>query len=96
MSRYIDADALKNKVLEWMPPDPCGIAEREHPIETDIVVSLIMEVEDAPSIDIVRCKECKHKSNGYEFMWCDHEHGMDMVKPDDFCSHGVKKGADDE
>ena len=48
------------------------------------------DIETAPSIDIVRCKECKHKSNGHEFMWCDHEHGMDMVKPDDFCSYGER------
>ena len=56
MSRYIDADALKDKVLKWMPPDPCGIEEREYPLETDIVASLIMEIEEAPTINIVRQK----------------------------------------
>ena len=41
--RLIDADVLKEKVLEWMPNDPCGIEEKEFPFETDIVASLMME-----------------------------------------------------
>lgn len=48
--RLIDADRLKEKVLEWLPSDPCGIEEKEHPIETDIVVSLMMEIEEAPTV----------------------------------------------
>ena len=49
--RTIDADALKRKVLEWMPSDPCGIGEREFPFEADIVASLMMEIEEAPTIE---------------------------------------------
>lgn len=49
--RLIDADKLKKKVLMWMPSDPCGIAEKERPIETDIAVSLMMEIEEAPTIE---------------------------------------------
>lgn len=49
--RTIDADALKSKVLEWMPSDPCGIEEKEFPFETDIVASLMMEIEEAPTIE---------------------------------------------
>jgi hypothetical protein len=56
--RLIDADELKKEVLKWMPSDPCGIEEKEHPFETNIVVSLMMEIEDAPSIDICFCEEC--------------------------------------
>lgn len=48
--RLIDADALESKVLEWMPPDPCGREEKEYPFETDIVASLMMEIEEAPTI----------------------------------------------
>lgn len=50
--RLIDADRLKGKVLEWMPSGPCGIEEKEIPFETDIVVSLMMEIEEAPSIEV--------------------------------------------
>lgn len=49
--RLIDADVLKEKVLEWMPNDPCGIEEKEFSFETDIVASLMMEIEDAPTIE---------------------------------------------
>ena len=48
--RLIDADKLKKEVLMWMPSDPCGIAEKEHPIDTDIVVSLMIEIEEAPTV----------------------------------------------
>lgn len=51
MPRLIDADALKIKVLKWMPSDPCGIEEREFPFEADIVASLMMEIEEAPTIE---------------------------------------------
>ena len=54
--RPIDADVLKEKVLEWMPNDPCGIEEKEFPFETDIVVSLMMEIEEAPTIEPERKK----------------------------------------
>ena len=49
--RAIDADALKRKVVEWMPCDLCGIEEREFSFEADIVVSLMMEIEEAPTIE---------------------------------------------
>lgn len=52
--RLIDADALEHKVLEWMPPNPCGREEKEYPFETDIVASLMMEIEEAPTIDADR------------------------------------------
>jgi hypothetical protein len=54
--RLIDADRLKGKVLEWMPSDPCGIEEKEFPFETDIAVSLMMEIEEAPTIEPERQK----------------------------------------
>lgn len=50
MSRLIDADELKKNVLKWMPSDPCGKEEKEFPFETDICVSMIMEIDEAPTI----------------------------------------------
>lgn len=49
-ARLIDAKELRNNVLKWLPPDPCGIEEREYPFETDICVSMVMEIDDAPTI----------------------------------------------
>ena len=48
--RPIDADKLKKCVLKWLPKDPCGIAEKEMPFETDICVSMLMEIDDQPTI----------------------------------------------
>ena len=89
--RLIDADKLKEEILKWLPSDPCGIAEKEHPIETDIVVSLMMEIEEAPSIDIVRCGECIHNGSfdtDCPFGWKDGE--WNMPKPCDYCSYGER------
>ena len=48
--RLVDADALRESVLKWLPHDPYGVEENEHPYETDICVSMLMEIEDAPTI----------------------------------------------
>ena len=48
--RLIDADALRESVLKWLPHDPCGVEENEYPYETDICVSMLMEIEDAPTV----------------------------------------------
>ena len=48
--RLGDLDALRESVLKWLPPDPCGVEEKERPYETDICVSILMEIEDAPTI----------------------------------------------
>ena len=48
--RAIDADELKKCVLKWLPRDPCGIEEREMPFETDICVSMLMEIDEQPTI----------------------------------------------
>ena len=60
--RPIDADKLKKCVLKWLPKDPCGIEEKEMPFETDICVSMLMEIDEQPTIqpEIIYCKDCKH------------------------------------
>ena len=45
-------------------------------------------IDSAPSIDIVRCKECKHIYT----MDCAFYEVGDNVKPDDFCSYGEREG----
>ena len=97
--RLIDADALSKSVLEWLPSDPCGRPEAEHPFETDICVSMLMEIEDAPTIDaveVVRCKDCAHYNggeveDGYDKCW----YHWTAVEASDYCSYGVR-GEDGE
>ena len=52
MSRYTDANALKKQVES---------PYTEYPIMIQIRKALKDFIDDAPSIDIVRCKECKHR-----------------------------------
>ena len=50
-------------------------------------------IDSAPSIDIVFCKECKHRYNDgwIEPRWtCDYLKDM-RLKDDDFCSYGERK-----
>lgn len=48
--RLIDADELKKCVLKWLQQDPCGREEKEFPFETDICVSMLMEIDEQPTI----------------------------------------------
>lgn len=56
-------------------------------------------LRDAPSIDIVRCKECRHRVveeqswseyNEYCDLWCDGNGYWASVNADDFCSYGER------
>ena len=53
---------------------------------------MIDRINEAPSIDIVRCKECKHWHKKDDLTYCgrvDYGYGY---KPDDFCSYGEREG----
>ena len=64
--RLIDADELKKCVLRWLPQDPCGKEEKEMPFETDICVSMLMEIDEQPTIqpEIIYCKDCVKHNKG--------------------------------
>ena len=86
MSRYIDADALK-KDVEDFPNCYNGWSD------TYDKAFIIGAIEEQPSIDIVRCKECKHRYNDgwIEPRWtCDYLKDM-RLKDDDFCSYGERR-----
>ena len=56
MSRYIDADAVKNIIRSGVSTDT--EADQEYVCE---------RIDEAPSIDIVRCRECKYFKQGVRF-----------------------------
>jgi hypothetical protein len=66
---------------------PCGYCEGYDECQK--------EVDEAPSIDIVFCEECKHweESQYYpEFMVCTYVLGATFTRQhDDFCSRGERK-----
>ena len=88
--RLIDADELMEKVKKWLPSDPCGREEKEFPFETDICVSMLMEIAEAPTeVELVRCKDCKYF---YEDIGiCDNTDALVYPTADGFCSYGERK-----
>ena len=84
MSRYIDADALKSWIDEYV-----SVFKKSDKVEIKGYIS------HQPSIDIVRCGECKWgKPYSDKQLECD-ALGLGGLKfPDDFCSYGERK--DDE
>ena len=66
MSRYIDADAVITAIAEFNKYED----ELEYPYASDDLEEYKDDarllIEDAPSIDIVRCKECKWASPNKE------------------------------
>ena len=82
MSRYIDADATRDLLIKSI----------------SLTNGIDTALKDAPSIDIVRCKECKHREkypcNEIEFYECSHLrlYGTKVGVEDDwFCADGERK-----
>ena len=87
MMRPVDADAIYNKALE---------NHQKGKIEDWEFDSIINYLDGAPTIntvEIVYCKDCKHKvrtdANG--IVICSEEHGMHCPTENDFCSCGERK-----
>lgn len=83
MSRWIDADALIAFLDEW----------KKSPNNDDSSVDLVNHfqgiIRTTPSIDIVRCKECKYwTSDGGALMGCGHTEFV--TSGDDYCSYGER------
>ena len=77
MNRWIDAKWLKNRVHDVLLANGAvhGCVDK-------------LDLIEAPSIDIVRCGECKHYKLKGACMRLDRR--MLAVRPDDFCSYGSR------
>jgi predicted PolB exonuclease-like 3'-5' exonuclease len=74
MSRYIDAEWLKELYKPY-----ASFNGKEYSVP---IGAILANIDDAPSIDIVRCRECKwNASDGCFFSTADRT-------LDDFCSYG--------
>lgn len=79
----IDADAL-----EYLPLiASCGNGKYN-----TVKVLYERDIENAPTVDIVRCCECKYlKQNRVTGShWCDRRADKVIVIPDDYCSFGER------
>ena len=77
--KLIDADAIKDKAWK-AESEACFYALED-------VVS-VTDIDEAPSIDIVRCGECKYWSEKacHKFL------ATHPSNADDFCSYGEREG----
>jgi len=89
MSKYIDAEWIRNVYADF-----------EHYENRDDwttpIANVLAVIDDAPSIDIVRCSECKwyedpeHKIFENCVKWKE-SHGIILpIKPNDSCSYGER------
>lgn len=83
MSRYIEAEWIRNVYADFN--DYNGRDDWTTPIANVLAV-----IDDTPSIDIVRCKECKYKDMEICPMYKLVVAGV--RKYDDFCSYGEREG----
>ena len=83
MSRYIDTKWLEDNAKEYS----LGYYDYD---EYAVPLSAL---DSAPSIDIVRCRECKHWCKGDEvYGICYRCPNTRQMKADDFCSYGEREG----
>ena len=78
--RLIDADALEDKAKQYS----LGYYE-----EDEWAVPF-KEITSAPSIDIVRCQDCKHWV--YNFNGCARNPCTEPWYATDFCNYGEREG----
>ena len=88
--RLIDADAWWKAVQKHYTDGDCADDDRyELGINVGITKSRNVMMS-APSIDIVRCKDCKYwVSDGGALMICDIH--KDPTVPDHYCSYGEEE-----
>ena len=89
MSRYIDADALKENCYKQM--DELMESTSEHlSAEALSLLCGFTLIDSAPSIDIVRCQDCKYWV--YNFNGCSRNPCTEPWYATDFCSYGEREG----
>ena len=85
MSRYIEAEWLKEL---YKPYESYNGKELAVPIG-----AILANIDDAPSIDIVRCKKCKYRKHRVDFQndYCI-QHSKVLYSTDGYCSWGEREG----
>ena len=83
MSRWIDADVLISKYIDT------DIEKFSNSDVKIVLENLKQNILKAPSIDIVRCSECRHWNS--ETNGCKRNPSVEAWRADDFCSYGERR-----
>lgn len=91
MSKYRDTDEVLEQIRKKL-----GIKSLDYLLEAER--QIVDAIQSAPSIDIVRCKDCKYWHDHITTTWCSRgaelrpqESGWIKRNPDDYCSYGDRK-----
>ena len=84
--RLIDADVLTERLNNAIE---CG---RRADMPTLELEAVLVDVQNAPSIDIVRCAECKYWRNTDAEKIPTASIACGNMHADDFCSYGEREG----
>jgi hypothetical protein len=93
MSRWIDAEYCEDFFDRWE-----SRVKNAEPVTIDVVQNTRTLLRDAPSIDIVRCKECKwlrycETEDLDLYLDCDKPDGGGIPQSEEwFCADGERKG----
>lgn len=106
MARYIDADKLSEKVWNSQHDNPHidGRTRQNHHNEHNHFLRMIYDEPTADVVEVVRCKDCKHRetvccpmySEEYQTYDDDGYSEVDLIttdwtEDDGFCHCGVKR-----
>ena len=56
----------------------------------DYIQGVVQKLKQAPGIDLIMCRDCKHYTQGYTAPMCTNRI-VKYVKPDNFCSWGEER-----
>ena len=83
MSKHIDADEVLEQIRKKL-----GIKSLDYLLEAER--QIVDAIQSAPSIDIVRCQDCKYWV--YNFNGCSRNPCTEPWYATDFCSYGEREG----
>ena len=88
-NRMVSAEWLKDKFYEICDQCKCSVI---------FIDRIIDEIDNAPDVEVVRCKDCKDYDNSEGICWCKlnskfYPGGFDWhsFPEDGFCSYGERK-----
>ena len=92
MSRWIDAEYCEDFFDRWE-----SRVKNAEPVTIDVVQNTRTLLRDAPSIDIVRCGECKHRKpsgcvGSIKIYECDITGFRMHDLTNHYCSYGEREG----
>lgn len=92
--RLIDADALKDMVLENYNAELLERHDRQFMrILRDVSIAFTWDIDETPTVDavpVVRCKDCCYCYKEGERAYCMNAWPAPRTTPEDYCSHGRK------